>query len=301
MIYNSLSQLIGNTPLLEVEVEGAVARVLLKLESFNPGGSAKDRVALMMITEAEKNGQLRSGGTIIEATSGNTGVGLAWVGRSRGYNVILTMPENMSEERKGLLRAYGAELVLTPAAEGISGAVNKALELQKEIPGSIIPDQFSNPANPLAHELTTGEEIWDDTEGCVDILVCAAGTAGTLCGTSRALKKHNSAIRTVAVEPAESPLLSEGWSGRHIIQGIGANFIPDNYDSSVVDEIMAVKGEQACEATRQLARRGILCGISSGAVFCATAKLARMPENEGFTIVAIMPDTGERYLSAGIF
>ena len=301
-IYNSLEELIGNTPLIEVKniekSEDLKARVLVKVEAFNPGGSAKDRIARAMIKDAEESGRLKEGGTIIEPTSGNTGVGLAWLGAVKGYRVILTMPETMSDERKKLLRALGAELVLTPGAEGMKGAIAKAQELRDTIPGSIIMSQFDNPANPRIHELTTGEEIWRDTDGEVDILVAGVGTGGTITGSARALRAHNPKIEVVAVEPSASAVLSGGKPGPHKIQGIGAGFVPENFDRSIVDKIEQVSNEEAIETERMLAHKeGIFAGISSGAALAAALRLAKEPENEGKTIVAVLPDTGERYLS----
>lgn len=305
-ILDNVLQLIGSTPLVEVKkiekAENLQARLLVKLEGRNPGGSAKDRIALAMIEKAEADGILKPGATIIEPTSGNTGIGLSLVGTVKGYRVILTMPETMSEERRKLLKAYGAELVLTPGSEGMNGAVKKAEELRDSIPGSVILQQFSNPANPEMHRLTTGEEIWNDTDGKVDMLVAGVGTGGTVSGTGEALKSHNPKIKVVAVEPASSPLLSEGKAGPHKIQGIGANFVPKNFDSGVVDKIVKVSNEAAFEGTRLLAREeGILAGISSGAALSAAIEEARKPENKGKTIVAVLPDTGERYLSTGVF
>ncbi|MBD5196098.1 MAG: cysteine synthase A [Bacteroides sp.] len=301
-IYNSMEELIGNTPLIEVKniekSEDLKARVLVKVEAFNPGGSAKDRIARAMIKDAEESGRLKEGGTIIEPTSGNTGVGLAWLGAVKGYRVILTMPETMSDERKKLLRALGAELVLTPGAEGMKGAIAKAQELRDTIPGSIIMSQFDNPANPRIHELTTGEEIWRDTDGEVDILVAGVGTGGTITGSARALRAHNPKIEIVAVEPSASAVLSGGKPGPHKIQGIGAGFVPENFDRSIVDKIEQVSNEEAIETERMLAHEeGIFAGISSGAALAAALRLAKEPENEGKTIVAVLPDTGERYLS----
>jgi cysteine synthase A len=303
MIYNSLTQLIGRTPLLEVSgYEGQKAALLLKLEYFNPGGSVKDRIALAMIEDAEQRGILKPGATIIEPTSGNTGVGLAWVGTSKGYKVVLTMPETMSQERRSLLKALGATLVLTPGAEGMKGAIARAEALRDSTPGAVILGQFVNPANPAAHERTTGEEIWADTEGSVDIFVAGAGTGGTVSGTGKALKKHNPAVKIVAVEPASSAVLSTGVAGKHKIQGIGAGFVPATYDASVVDEILPVSDEDAFSGARLLAaKEGLLVGISSGAAFSAALKLSRLKENEGKTIVALLPDTGERYLSTSLF
>ncbi len=303
MIYNSLTELVGRTPMLRVAgIDGQVAEIILKLEYFNPGGSVKDRVALAMIEDAEAKGVLKHGAAIIEPTSGNTGVGLAWVGRSKGYRVILTMPETMSLERRSLLKALGAELVLTPGSEGMKGAIRKAEELRDSISGSVILGQFVNPANPAVHERTTGEEIWSDTDGQVDIFVAGVGTGGTVSGTGRALKRHDAAVRIVAVEPAGSPVLSTGVAGKHGIQGIGAGFVPDTYDPSIVDEVLTVEDKEAVGASRLLASKlGLLVGISSGASFAAALRLSRLPENAGKRIVALLPDTGERYLSTVLF
>ena len=303
MIYKSLTDLIGRTPLLETKQrDGQVARVVVKLEYFNPGGSVKDRIALAMIADAEQRGILKPGATIIEPTSGNTGVGLAWVGVSRGYNVILTMPDTMSEERRNLLRAYGAQLELTPGSAGMKGAIARANELQASIPGSVILGQFINPANPAMHERTTGEEIWADTDGRIDVFVAGVGTGGTVSGTGRALKRHNQHVQVVAVEPLSSAVLSTGIAGKHRIQGIGAGFVPDTYDAETIDDILTVADEEAMQAARSLAHTdGLLVGISSGAAFAAALRLAKLPENEGKTIVALLPDTGERYLSTGLF
>ena len=299
MIYKSLTELVGRTPLVEISgIDGLQARLLVKVEFFNPGGSVKDRVALNMIEDAEARGVLKPGATIIEPTSGNTGVGLAWVGAVKGYNVILTMPDTMSVERRNLLKAYGAQLELTPGAQGMKGAIARAEELRDSTPGAVILGQFDNMANPAIHEQTTAQEIWNDTEGEVDIFVSAAGTGGTVSGTGRALKAHNAAIKVVAVEPASSPVLSGGKPGPHKIQGIGAGFVPATYDAAVVDEVMTVENEAAFDAARMLSRKqGLLVGISSGAAFSAALTLALNPENAGKTIVAILPDTGERYLS----
>ena len=303
MIYKSLTDLIGNTPLLEVSgFEGQKARLVLKVEAFNPGGSVKDRIARQMIQDAEKEGILKEGATIIEPTSGNTGVGLAWVGTSKGYKVILTMPESMSLERRNLLAALGAKLELTPASQGMKGAIAKANELKESIPGSVILGQFVNPSNPLAHELTTAQEIWRDTDGAVDAFVGGVGTGGTVSGTGRALKKHKSSVQVFAVEPASSPVLSEGRSGSHKIQGIGAGFVPQTYDASVIDKVIPVSDEDAAAASRLLAsKEGLLVGISSGASFFAALSLAREESMAGKMIVALLPDTGERYLSTGLF
>lgn len=304
-VYRSISEMIGHTPLLEVvnyqRENGLNATILAKLECFNPAGSAKDRAARAMLDEAEKRGALQPGGTVIEPTSGNTGIGLAAVGLARGYRVILTMPDSMSAERRNLLKAYGAQLVLTPGAQGMAGAVAKAEELARELPGSIIAGQFNNPANPGAHYATTGPEIWQDTEGRVDIFVAGVGTGGTISGVGRYLKEQNPNIRIVAVEPAASPLLSGGKAGPHKLQGIGANFVPGNYDPSVVDEILLVEAADAFAAGRAMTKEGMLVGITSGAALHAAKVLAQRPENAGKTIVAFMPDTGERYLSTELF
>lgn len=305
-IYRSVAELAGNTPLLELcryEAKHApCARLLAKLECCNIAGSAKDRVAKNMIERAETEGKLRAGSVIIEPTSGNTGIGLAAMAKVHGYRVILTMPESMSVERRALLRAYGAELVLTPAAEGMAGAVKRAEELASEIEGSFIPSQFENPANPEAHYLTTGPELWRDTDGKLDIFVAGVGTGGTLSGTGRYLKEQDPSIRIVAVEPARSPLLSEGKAGAHGLMGIGANFVPANLDRALVDEIICVRDEDAYEAGRELvACEGVLAGITSGAALWAATQLACRAENAGKTIVALLPDTGERYLSTPMF
>ncbi len=299
MIYNHLTDLIGNTPLLAVTgLDGQQARLLLKLEYFNPGGSVKDRVALAMIEDAERNGVLTPGATIIEPTSGNTGVGLAWVGVAKGYKVILTMPDTMSVERRNLLKAYGAQLELTPGAEGMKGAIARAEQLREQISGAVILGQFVNPANPDAHRRTTGEEIWADTGGKVDIFVAGVGTGGTISGVGQALKTHRPDVRIIAVEPAASPVLTTGQAGKHKIQGIGAGFVPETYNPDVVDQVLTVTDEQAYEGSRTLARtQGLLVGISSGAAYHAAAELACLTENNGKTIVALLPDTGERYLS----
>lgn len=302
----SLTDLIGGTPLLELNrfaAEKGLARpIIAKLEYFNPGGSAKDRIALAMIRQAEEDGTLRPGATIIEPTSGNTGVGLALVAAVRGYRLILTMPETMSIERRQLVSAYGAQVVLTPAAEGMTGAIKEAERLRDSIDGAIILQQFSNRANPAAHFATTGPEIWNDTEGHVDVFVAGAGTGGTISGVGRYLKSKNPAIRIVAAEPASSPVLSGGKAGAHAIQGIGAGFVPDVYDSSVVDEVITVSNDDAMSTTRLLARsEGLLTGISSGAAAWAAAELTRREELRDKTIVTLLPDTGERYLSTGVF
>lgn len=301
-IAKSLTDLIGKTPLLETknynEKFAPAATIIAKLEYFNPAGSAKDRIAFAMVLDAEKRGILKPGGVIIEPTSGNTGIGLASVAAARGYKLILTMPETMSLERRNLAKAYGAELVLTPGSAGMKGAVEKAEELQKEIPDSWIPGQFTNPANPAIHEATTGPEIWEDTDGKVDIFVAGVGTGGTISGVAAYLKKKNPAIKIVAVEPSDSPLLSKGQAGPHKIQGIGANFVPVNFNRSLVDEILPVTNEDAFSAAQSLAAaEGLLVGISSGAAQYAAAVLAARPENKGKVIVALLPDTGERYLS----
>lgn len=301
-IAKSLTDLIGKTPLLETknynEKFAPAATIIAKLEYFNPAGSAKDRIAFAMVLDAEKRGILKPGGVIIEPTSGNTGIGLASVAAARGYKLILTMPETMSLERRNLAKAYGAELVLTPGSAGMKGAVEKAEELQKEIPDSWIPGQFTNPANPAIHEATTGPEIWEDTDGKVDIFVAGVGTGGTISGVAAYLKKKNPAVKIVAVEPSDSPLLSKGQAGPHKIQGIGANFVPANFNRSLVDEILPVTNEDAFSAAQNLAAaEGLLVGISSGAAQYAAAVLAARPENKGKLIVALLPDTGERYLS----
>ena len=301
-IYTSVEQLIGNTPLLELcrteQAENLQARVLVKLEKGNPGGSVKDRVALQMIRDAEEKGILKEGATIIEATSGSTGIGLAVIAATRGYRTIIVMPDSMSVERQMLMRAYGAEVVLTPGAQGMTGANAKAEELAKSIPGSFIPAQFDNPSNPAAHVDSTGPEIWRDTDGQVDIFVAGVGTGGTITGTGRYLKERNPAIRVVAVEPEASPLLSGGKAGPHPLQGIGANFVPSILDTGVYDEILQVSGEAAYTACQKAARQeGILVGITSGAAIYGAIQLAKRPENKGKTIVALLPDTGERYLS----
>lgn len=295
-----LTDLVGNTPLIEV-TDGSY-RILAKAEKFNPGGSVKDRVALAMIEDAEARGVLTPGGVIIEPTSGNTGIGLAWVGRAKGYRVILTMPDTMSRERRSLLSAYGAELVLTPGSEGMTGSIRRARELAAEMPGAVILDQFSNPANPAVHERTIGPEIWRDTAGRIDIFVAGVGTGGTITGVGRALKALNPDVEIVAVEPASSAVISGGNPGPHKIQGIGAGFIPVNYDPSVVDRVVKVSDTDAIDTTGRLAHNhGLLVGISSGAAVHAALTLAALPENAGKTIVALMPDSGERYLSVPPF
>jgi len=303
MIYSSITELVGKTPLVEITgIEDLKARIAVKVEFFNPGGSVKDRIALAMIEDAEQKGILKAGATIIEPTSGNTGVGLAWVSAAKGYKTIFTMPETMSVERRNLLKAYGAQIVLTPGSEGMKGAISKANELKESIDGAVILGQFVNPANPAAHERTTGEEIWKDTEGKVDIFIAGVGTGGTVSGTGKTLKKYNSDIKVIAVEPATSAVLSTGIPGKHKIQGIGAGFVPDTYNAAVIDAINTVKDEEAFEGARTLARKfGTLVGISSGASFYAAVEEAKKEENAGKLIVALLPDTGERYLSTGLF
>ena len=305
-IYKSAAEFIGKTPLVEVmNVEKAhdvKARVLVKVEYQNPAGSVKDRAALYMIQDAEEKGILKEGSVIIEPTSGNTGIGLAALAAAKGYRVILTMPETMSVERRNILKAYGAEIVLTSGSEGMKGAIDKAEELAKEIEGSFIPGQFDNPANAKAHYETTGPEIWEDTDGEVDIFVAGVGTGGTITGTGKYLKEQNPDIKVVAVEPADSPVLSEGRAGAHKIQGIGANFVPSLLDTSIYDEIILVEAEDAFVASKELTRReGILTGISSGAALYAGLELAKRPENEGKTIVVLLPDSGDRYYSTPLF
>ena len=305
-IAKQLTDLVGNTPLMELsnynKSKGLKARLIVELESFNPAGSVKDRVALAMIEDAETSGLLKPGATIIEPTSGNTGIGLAFVAASKGYKLILTMPDTMSVERRNLLKALGAELVLTPGANGMKGAIARAEELKAATPGAVILQQFDNPANPAMHERTTGQEIWRDTEGHVDIFVAGVGTGGTVSGVGAALKKHNPAVKVVAVEPTDSPVLSGGAPGAHKIQGIGAGFVPKNYNPAVVDEILQVTNDDAIRTGRELAQKeGLLVGISSGAAVSAATRLALLPENEGKTIVALLPDTGERYLSTLLY
>ncbi len=303
MIHDSLTSLVGNTPLLRVSgLDGQKAEIVLKLEYFNPGGSVKDRVALAMIEDAEEKGILRKGSAIIEPTSGNTGVGLAWVGTSKGYKVILTMPETMSQERRSLLKALGAELVLTPGAEGMKGAIRKAEELRDATPGSVILGQFVNPANPAVHERTTGEEIWRDTDGKLDVFVAGVGTGGTVSGTGRALKRHDPSIKGVAVEPATSAVLSTGVPGKHGIQGIGAGFVPDTLNTKIYDEVIAIDNDDAFSEGAAFGHaEGVLVGISSGAALKAAVILANRPENKGKTIVALLPDSGDRYLSTPLY
>lgn len=306
-IYESATELIGHTPLLKVnnyakEAGVTDATLLAKLEYFNPAGSVKDRIALAMIEDAEKKGQLKPGATIIEPTSGNTGIGLASVAAAKGYRTILTLPETMSVERRNLLKAYGAELVLTEGAKGMKGAIAKAEELQKEIPGAVILGQFDNPANPAAHAATTGPEIWEDTEGKVDIFVAGVGTGGTVTGIGTYLKSKNPNVQVVAVEPADSPVLSGGKPGPHKLQGIGAGFVPSILNTQIYDEVFTVTTDEAFETGRQIAHKeGILVGITSGAALYAAAQLAKRPENKGKTIVALLPDSGDRYLSTPMF
>lgn len=305
-IFTSADQLIGKTPLLELthleREEGLEAKVLAKLEYLNPAGSAKDRVARAMIDDAEERGLLKPGSVIIEPTSGNTGIGLCSVAAARGYRVIIVMPETMSVERRQIMKAYGAELVLSEGSKGMAGAIARADELARELPDSFIPGQFVNPANPAAHRATTGPEIWEDTEGQVDIFVAGVGTGGTITGAGQYLKEQNPAVRVVAVEPASSPLLSKGVSGSHGLQGIGANFIPEVLDTSVYDEIIAVTDEDAYATGRRIGKKeGVLVGITSGAAAWAAIELAKRPENRGKTIVALLPDTGDRYLSTPLF
>ena len=305
-IYTSADQLIGKTPLLELthieKEEGLEAKILVKLEYFNPAGSVKDRIAKAMIDDAEASGKLKPGSVIIEPTSGNTGIGLASVAAARGYRIIIVMPETMSVERRQLMKAYGAELVLTEGAKGMKGAIAKAEELAKETPNSFIPGQFVNPANPAAHKATTGPEIWEDTDGKVDIFVAGVGTGGTITGTGEYLKSQNPNVKVVAVEPASSPVLSKGTAGSHKIQGIGAGFMPDVLDTKVYDEIITVENDDAFATGKKIGKKeGVLVGISSGAAVWAAIELAKRPENKGKTIVALLPDTGDRYLSTPLF
>lgn len=305
-IYTSADQLIGKTPLLELtqieKSEGLNAKILAKLEYFNPAGSVKDRIAKAMIDDAEAKGILKTGSTIIEPTSGNTGIGLASVAAARGYRIIIVMPETMSVERRQLMKAYGAELVLTEGAKGMKGAIAKAEELAKEIPGSFIPGQFVNPANPEVHERTTGPEIWEDTDGKVDIFVAGVGTGGTITGTGRYLKKQNPDVKVVAVEPASSPVLSQGKAGSHKIQGIGAGFVPEVLNTKIYDEVYKAEADEAFATAKLLAHKeGILVGISSGAALSAAINYAKKPENKGKVIVALLPDTGDRYYSTPLF
>ena len=305
-IYKKITELVGGMPLLELtnyeEANKLEAKIVAKLEYFNPAGSVKDRIAVAMVDEAEKQGKLKQGSVIIEPTSGNTGIGLASVAASRGYKIIITMPETMSVERRNLLKAYGAELVLTDGAKGMKGAIEKAQELSETIPNSFIPSQFTNPANPAYHRATTGPEIWNYTDGKVDIFVAGVGTGGTVTGTGEYLKSQNPNVKVVAVEPASSPVLSEGKSGPHKIQGIGAGFVPDTLNTEVYDEIIKVENEDAFKTGKAVARsEGVLVGISSGAAVWAATELAKRPENKGKTIVVLLPDTGERYLSTPMF
>ncbi len=305
-VYKGFTEIIGKTPLVEIvnveRAHGLKARVLAKLEYRNPAGSVKDRAALCMIRTAEEKGLLREGSVIIEPTSGNTGIGLAAIAAAKGYRTILTMPETMSVERRNILRAYGAEIVLTEGAKGMKGAIERAQELAEEIEGAYIPGQFDNPANAQAHYETTGPEIWEDTEGRVDIFVACVGTGGTITGTGRFLKEKNAGIKVVAVEPAGSPVLSGGEPGAHKIQGIGAGFIPDVLDTGIYDEVIRIEDDQAFAASKELTRKeGLLTGISSGAALCAAVRLAERPENEGKTIVALLPDSGDRYYSTPLF
>ena len=305
-IYEKLTELVGRTPLVDLQrlaaKKNAQAQVVAKVEVFNPGGSVKDRIALNMIEDAEKKGILKPGSVIIEPTSGNTGVGLAWISRVKGYEAIIVMPETMSKERQNLLRAAGAKLVLTSGTKGMKGAIEEANRLKEETPGAVILGQFVNPANPDMHERTTGEEIWQDTDGVVDIFVAGVGTGGTVSGVGRALKKHNPNVKVVAVEPESSPVLSGGQPGAHKIQGIGAGFVPQTYDAQVVDEIIQVSNDNAILTGRELSLyEGLIVGISSGAAAYAALQLAQRPENKGKRIVALLPDTGERYLSTQLY
>ncbi len=305
-IKNNLVELVGKTPLIDLQrlaaAYGAVAQVVAKVEFFNPGGSVKDRIAQSMIEDAEQKGILKPGATIIEPTSGNTGVGLAWISRVKGYKAIIVMPDTMSKERQNLLKAAGATLVLTPGINGMKGAIAEAERLKDEIPGAIILGQFVNPANPAIHEATTGQEIWQDTDGKVDIFVAGVGTGGTVSGVGKALKAHNPDVKIVAVEPASSPVLSGGKPGAHKIQGIGAGFVPDTYNGGVVDQIITVENDAAIKTGRELSlHEGLIVGISSGAATYAALQLAKLPENKGKRIVALLPDTGERYLSTQLY
>ena len=305
-ISKNLIDLIGNTPLMEVcnieRKENLPARLLVKIEALNPGGSVKDRAALNMIEDAERRGLLRPGATIIEPTSGNTGIGLSWIGAVKGYRVILVMPDTMSIERRSLLKAYGGELILTPGADGMKGSIKKAEELRETIPGSVILGQFENPANPAIHLLTTGEEIWRDTEGEVDMIIAGVGTGGTISGVAEALKRHKPSVTAIAVEPENSAVISGKLAGKHKIQGIGAGFVPENYHRDVINRVVTVSDEEAFSGARLLAREeGLLAGISSGAAFWTALMEAKKEENRGKTIVAILPDTGDRYLTTGLF
>ena len=301
-IYGSVAELVGRTPLLELKSFNTKAKLVAKIESFNPAGSVKDRVALEMIEDAEKSGKLKKGSTIIEPTSGNTGIGLSAIAASKGYKVVITMPDTMSAERIALMKAYGAEVILTDGKLGMAGAIQKANELQKEIEGSIVAGQFTNPANSKAHEKTTGPEIWEDTDGKIDIFVAGVGTGGTISGTGRYLKSQNPDIKIVAIEPADSPVLSKGNSGSHKLQGIGAGFVPEVLDTTVYDEIMTATTEEAYNATKTLAKKeGILVGISSGAALSKAIEVANRSENEGKLVVVLLPDTGDRYLSTEMF
>lgn len=301
-IYSDMTELIGGTPLVRLSRFAPGMNILAKLERQNPAGSAKDRVALSMLRAAEREGRLQKGGVVIEPTSGNTGIGLAAVAASKGYRCILTMPETMSVERRNILKAYGAEIILTPGSEGMKGAIARAEQLSREIPGAMMAGQFTNPINPEAHHRTTGPEIWQDTAGKVDMLVCGVGTGGTISGTGRYLKEMKPSVRVIAVEPASSPVLSGGTPGPHAIQGIGAGFIPGTLDTTVYDEIVTIANEDTYEAAKELGRcEGILTGISSGAALLAATRLAQMPENTGKTIVVILPDSGDRYYSTPLF